>query len=82
MKAKVVLKFGGKTRLRLEDGRVLELNQEQLRHFNPAVKQGDTGTLYNDPRTGALKFKIDYTDVELTDPAEQDTINSIQHTGT
>lgn len=73
MKGKVVLKFNGKTRIRLENGQELNLNNQQLRHFNPALKQGDTGEIYRLP-DGSLKFRIDADDVELTCHKQPDTI--------
>lgn len=73
MKGKVVLKFNGKTRIRLENGQELNLNNQQLSRFNPALKQGDTGEIYRLP-DGSLKFRIDADGVELTSPPVADTL--------
>lgn len=73
MKGKVVLKFNGKTRIRLENGQELNLNNQQLSRFNPALKQGDTGEIYRLP-DGSLKFRIDADDAELTSPPVADTL--------
>ena len=62
MKGKVVLKFNGKTKIRLENGQELVLTSQQLQQLNAGLKQGDTGELYRLPN-GSLKFRIDADDV-------------------
>lgn len=65
MKGKVVLQFNGKTKIRFENGQEIVLNNQQLRQFNPALKQGDVGEIYRD-ESGSLKFRIDAEDADLT----------------
>lgn len=64
MRAKVIWKFGGKAKMQLEDGRILSLNEQQIRSLNCAMSWGDTGELYQLPN-GQVKFRIDADEVDL-----------------
>jgi hypothetical protein len=64
IRGKVVWRFGAKAKIQLEDGRVLFLNEQQIRSLNCAMDWGDTGELYQLPN-GQVKFRIDADDVDL-----------------
>ena len=61
MKATVIFKFGGKTKLKVADGRIMVLNDQEAKSINPVMQYGDSGELYNLPN-GRLKFRIDAVD--------------------
>ena len=64
MRAKVIWKFGGKAKLRVEDGRVMLLDQQQINALNCAMRRGDEGQLFQMP-DGKVKFRIDADEVDL-----------------
>ena len=50
--------------MRLEDGKILRLNQTEMNQLNRAMRWGDEGELVQLPN-GQVKFRIDATDVDL-----------------
>lgn len=64
IKAKVIWRFGGKAKLRAEDGRVMLLDQQQINALNRAMRRGDEGQLIQMP-DGKVKFRIDADEVDL-----------------
>ena len=64
MRAKVIWKFGGKAKMRLEDGRILSLNEQEIRSLNCAMRWGDEGELVQLP-DGKVKFRIDAIEADL-----------------
>ena len=50
--------------MRLEDGKILRLNQTEMNQLNRAMRWGDEGELVRLP-DGKVKFRIDAIEVDL-----------------
>ena len=67
MRGKVVLYFNDRVRIRLEDGREINMDLRQANSINPFMRQGDEGIIYYDDN-GKLIFKIDSEEIMFTEP--------------
>jgi hypothetical protein len=72
MKAKVLWKFNGKVKLKMENGDILHLGVAEATALNSAMRQGDEGEIVHLPN-GKTKFRI-FADEVLPMPKPPDTI--------
>lgn len=74
MKAKVLSRNQGKLKILLEDSRILVIEPDVAKWFNPMLRAGDTGEMYMDKERGRMRFTIDAVENDLTPKPPDDII--------
>lgn len=76
MDGKVIWKFDGRAKIRLADGRLLNLTRKEFAELNRLMQWGDDVTLYHDDRTGNLKIRIKSEEIVLYPTQTPDIIKT------